>query len=70
MGGKLISFLDLSKALFSLKRLNTLPRVSDNRTYRETRLHIACKEGLFDVVPMMAFRINLNPQHVNGMTHW
>ena len=35
---------------------------------------MACKEGQFDVVelmandPFMTFSINLNAQHVNGMT--
>ena len=35
---------------------------------------MACKEGQFDVVELMVndqfktFSINLNPQHVNGMT--
>ena len=37
---------------------------------------MACKEGQFDVVKLMlnnqfnAFSINLNAQHVNGMTHF
>ena len=37
---------------------------------------MACKEGQFDVVELMlnnqfkAFSINLNAQHVNGMTHF
>ena len=36
---------------------------------------MACKKGQFDVVEMIlnnhfnAFSINLNAQHVNGMTH-
>ena len=36
---------------------------------------MACKEGQFDVVELMVndqfmtFSINLNAQHVNGMTH-
>ena len=36
---------------------------------------MACKEGQFDVVELMvnskfkAFSINLNAQHVNGMTY-
>ena len=36
--------------------------------------YMACKEGQFDVVELMAkdqlktFNINLNAQHVNGMT--
>ena len=40
----------------------------------KTRFHMACKEGQFDVVEMMAndqfktLSINLNAQHVNGMT--
>ena len=38
------------------------------------RFHMACKEGQFDVVELMVndqfktFSINLNAQHVNGMT--
>ena len=37
---------------------------------------MACKKGLFDIVELMvtnqfkAFSINLNVQHVNGMTHF
>ena len=34
---------------------------------------MACKKGRFDVVKLMAknhFSINLNAQHVNGMTHF
>ena len=33
---------------------------------------MACKEGQFDVVELIlkAFSINLNAQHVNGMTHF
>ena len=31
---------------------------------------MACKEGQFDVVKLIqALSINLNAQHVNGMTH-
>ena len=29
---------------------------------------MTCKEGQFDVVELMDFSINLNAQHVNGMT--
>ena len=29
---------------------------------------MACKKGQIDVVELMAFSINLNAQHVNGMT--
>ena len=57
-------------------------RVSNNRTasikrtLRKIRFHMACacKEGQFDVVELMVkdqfktFSINLNDQHVNGMT--
>ena len=55
-------------------------RVSNNRTSSikrtgwKTRFHMACKEGQFDVVALMVndqfktFSINLNAQHVNGMT--
>ena len=55
-------------------------RVSNNRTASikrtlwKTRFHMACKEGQFDVVELMVndqfktFSINLNAQHVNGMT--
>ena len=31
---------------------------------------MACKEGQFDVVEFKVFSINLNAQHVNGMTHF
>ena len=32
---------------------------------------MACKEGQFDVVEQFkTFSINLNAQHVNGMTHF
>ena len=31
---------------------------------------MACKEGKFGVVELKAFSINLNVQHVNGMTHF
>ena len=31
---------------------------------------MACKEGKSGVVELMAFSINLNAQHVNGMTHF
>ena len=55
-------------------------RVSNNRTslikrtYWKTRFHMACKEGQFDVVELMlneqfkTFRMNLNAQHMNGMS--
>ena len=43
--------------------------VSNNRTSFTTRFHMACKEGQFDVVDQFkTFSINLNAQHVNGMT--
>ena len=41
---------------------------------RKTPFHMVCKEGQFDVVELkvnkqfIAFSINLNAQHVNGMT--
>ena len=41
-----------------------------------TLFHMSCKEGQFNVVePMVTnqfkdFSINLNAQHVNGMTHF
>ena len=44
------------------------------RTKWKTPFHVACKKGQFDNVEMMvnnqfrAFSINLNAQHVNGMT--
>ena len=31
------------------------------------KIHLAYKEGQFDVVELMDFSINLNAQHVNGM---
>ena len=31
---------------------------------------MACKEGQFGIVELKAFSINLNAQHVNGMTHF
>ena len=38
----------------------------------KTRFHMIYKEGQFDVIELMvkfkAFNINLNAQHVNGMT--
>ena len=40
----------------------------------ETRFNVTCKEGKFNVVELMVddqfktFSINLNAQHVNGMT--
>ena len=40
----------------------------------ETRFNVTCKEGQFNVVELMVndrfktFSINLNVQHVNGMT--
>ena len=40
----------------------------------ETRFNVTCKEGQFNVVELMVddrfktFIINLNAQHVNGMT--
>ena len=38
-------------------------------TYWKTQFHMACKEGQFDVVELFkTFSINLNAQHVNGMT--
>ena len=59
----------------------TYSRVSNNRTASikrtlwKTRFHMACKEGQFDVVfklmvndPFKIFGINLNAQHLNGMT--
>ena len=61
----------------------TISRVSNNRTAHlcifkrtkwKTRFYMACKEGQFDVVKLMlndqfkTFGINLNAQHVNGMT--
>ena len=30
---------------------------------------MTCKKGQFDVVELLDFRINLNAQHVNGITH-
>ena len=59
---------------------NLYSRVSNKRTsstkgtYWKTRFHMACKEGQFDVVELMVndqfktFSINLNAQHVNGLT--
>ena len=42
---------------------------STKRTKWKTRFHMACKEGQFDVVEQFnTFSINLNAQHVNGMT--
>ena len=32
--------------------------------------HIACKVEHYDIVEQMAFSINLNAQHVHGMTHF
>ena len=31
---------------------------------------MACKDGQFDGVEVIASNINLNAQHVNGMTHF
>ena len=31
---------------------------------------MACKKGQLDVVSLITFSINLNAQHVNGMTHF
>ena len=31
---------------------------------------MACKDGQFDGVEVIASDINLNAQRVNGMTHW
>ena len=31
---------------------------------------MACKIGYFDVVEISIFSINLNAQHINGMTHF
>ena len=55
-------------------------RVSNNLTASnkqwKTPFHMAGKEGQFDVIELIvnikfkAFRINLNAQHVNGMTHF
>ena len=48
--------------------------VSIKHTYWKTRFHMTCKEGQFDVVELKVneqfktFSINLNAQHVNGMT--
>ena len=42
----------------------------------ETRFHMTCEKGQFDVVELMVndqfktFCINLNAQDVNGMTHF
>ena len=47
---------------------------SNNHTQWKTPFYMACKEGQFDVVELMGndqinvFSINLNVQHVNGMT--
>ena len=67
---------DLVNILFSNSGLFTKSTVSNHRTASEwkTRFHMPCKEGQFDVVELMVndqfktFGINLNAQHVNGMT--
>ena len=42
--------------------------VFNNRTYLKTLLEFACKKGQIDVVQQFNFSINLNAQHVIGMT--
>ena len=57
----------------TLKQLITVHGCTIKRT-RKTRFHMACKEGQFDVAELMVndqfktFSINLNTQHVTGMT--
>ena len=54
--------------------LITVQHLLNVHMYWKTRFHMACKEGQFDVVELMVnhqfktFSINLNAQHVNGMT--
>ena len=49
-------------------------KASIKRTWCKPLFHVACKEGQFDVVELMVndqfktFGLNLNAQHVNGMT--
>ena len=52
---------------------SSISKYSNNRTASiKGTFCMACKEGQFDVVELIlkAFRINLNAQHVNGMTHF
>ena len=73
---KAFSFLLISKNMYVIFMYYS--RVSNNRTASIKRtltpFHIACKEGQFDVVELMVndqfktFSINLNAQHVNGIT--
>ena len=67
----------LHVTIFRYYYLNTtLSRVSNIRTasIKRTQFHMACKEGQFDVVELIVndqfkiFSINLNAQHVNGIT--
>ena len=75
---KAFSFLLISKNMcvifmyYSRASNNRTPSIK--RTLWNTRFHMAWKEGQFDVVELMvndqfkSFSINLNAQHVYGMT--
>ena len=55
-------------------RVSNKRTASNKRTLWKTLFRTACKKGQFDVVELMVnnqfngFGINLNAQHVNGMT--
>ena len=61
------------RVLCTLEYLITVQHLL-KRTQWNTQFHMACKEGQFDAVEVMVndqfktFSINLNAQHVNGMT--
>ena len=54
--------------------MNLYCKVCTKRTLGIYSFHMVCKEGQFDVVMVnnqfKAFTINLNAQHVSGMTHF
>ena len=68
------SFVESNTDSFLYYKVSNNNTVSIKCTNGKTPFHMFCKEGQFDVVELkvnkqfIAFSINLNAQHVNGMT--
>ena len=71
-----ISLYTIFQKISGIFDLNFYSKVSKNRSKWKTSFHMICKEGQLDVVNQIvndkikAFGINLNAQHVNGLTHF
>ena len=64
----LITTVTLKSLHFSYSRVSNQRTASISNVHNRKYIFMACKEGQCDVVK--AFSINLNVQHVNGMTHF